>query len=172
MEPLSAFATTWSAARTTFGDGTPVDGTVLDGSAAQRGQALARAATPTAEWSGSGASAYSEANAAHVARLGAFADLDRRFGAEIGRSAEVVGASRRDLEALRKWVADAAAAAPNSTAGQRMLWSIVGKGVCDLQSVMSRSVVEQSEIASRIRALSGEYRQLGTAGDDAPDPVP
>jgi hypothetical protein len=157
--PLSAFTTTWTAARTTFGEGVPVDGAHLDGAAAQQGRELARSAAP-GEWSGDSACAYDAENRTHIARLGAFADLDRRFGAEITRSAEVVGTGRRDLDAVRKWVADAAAAS-GGAAGQHMLWSIVGKGVGDLKSVVARSIDQQSEIASRISALGGEYALLG-----------
>ena len=37
-------------------------------------------------------------------------------------------AGRRDLDAVKQWVSDAAATVPNTAAGQRMLWPIVSKG--------------------------------------------
>ena len=164
MSALSAFLSTWTATRATFGDGAPVDGAQLDGRAVRDGQELARSAAPRGDWSGDGSAAYGAVNEAQVSALGTFADIDRRFGAEIGRSAEVVGTGRRDLDAVRKWVVDAAATVPNNAAGQHLLWSIVGKGVGEVQNIVSRSAAEQSEIAGRVRALGDEYEMLGTDG--------
>lgn len=173
MSPLNAFTTTWTATRATFGDGTPVDGSQLDGSAVRAGQEVAQSAKPTDEWSGTGAGAYSAANSTHVSQLGAFAEIDRRFGVEIGHSAEVVNTGRRDLATVRKWVADAAATVPDSTAGQQMLWWIVGKGVGDMQTIVTRSNAEQSTIAERVRDIGREYDQVSRGlGTDAPQSPP
>jgi hypothetical protein len=161
---LDAFMATWSAARATFGDAAPVDGAQLDGRAMSRGREVAQSAAPGDGWSGTASSTYDAANRAHTAQLGAFADLDRRFGQEISRSAELVRAGRRDLESVRTWVTDAAATVPNNAAGQRMLWSIVGKGVSELQNVVARTQSDQASIAERVRAIAGEYELLGNDG--------
>lgn len=67
-----------------------------------------KSAAPGARWSGSGADAYADTNDRQARTLGKQAELDQRLGSEVDRSAWVVVAGRRDLDAVRQWVTDAA----------------------------------------------------------------
>jgi hypothetical protein len=160
--PLEGFLSLWGRAHATFGKGTPSDGSQFDQSTrlAQL-QDTVNSAAPSSGWMGGAADSYAEANSAHARTLGNLAELDKRLGAEVGRSAEVVAAGRRDLESVRAWVVDAAATVPNTAAGQRMLWPVISKGSRGLQEIISRSTDDLSAIAKRIRVLGGEYDELG-----------
>jgi hypothetical protein len=161
VSALDAFLATWSQARTTFGQGTPSEGAQLDRSGQLRGlQDDVTSAAPGSNWTGSGSDTYAEANSRHARTLGNLADLDKRLGAEVDRSAAVVVAGRRDLDAVRQWVVDAAATVPRTAAGDRMLWSVVSKGSGELTDIINRSNGDLAAIAQRIRGLGGEYDEL------------
>lgn len=160
--PLEAFLSMWSQAHATFGQGTPSDGSQFDQSGPLLGlRDAVKSAAPNSGWTGAASDSYAEANSTHASTLGNLADLDERLGAEVGRSAAVVAAGRRDLDAVRKWVVDAAATVPNTAAGQRLLWPVVSKGSKDIQEIVSRSNGDLSAIAQRLRVLGGEYDELG-----------
>ena len=126
---------TWSQARATFGQGVPSDGSRFDQSSQFRQlQNQVESAAPGSRRSGDASDSYADANANHARKLGNIGELDQRLGAEVQRSAAVVTAGRRDLEAVKQWVSDAAAAVPNTAAGQRMLWPIVSKGSAEIWS--------------------------------------
>lgn len=159
----------WSNARATFGEGTPEGGAQFDASAQLRQmQAKVQSAAPGSRWTGTGADAYADANDKQARTLGALADLDRRLGSEVDRSAEVVAAGRRDLDAVRQWVSDAAATVPNNAAGERMLIPVVGKGAGEIVSILERSNGDLAAIASRIHSLGEEYRALAKPFPRAP----
>lgn len=165
---LNGYLSIWSPAYATFGQGTPGQGAQFD----QSGRLLnlsdrVASAAPGSAWTGSGADRYANANIKHANTLGALGNLDNRLGTEIDRSAAVVSSGRRDLEAVRKWVVDAAATLPNTAAGQRMLYPIVSKGAKDIQDIVNRSHGDMSAIASRIRNIGSEYDGLGR--DDGHD---
>lgn len=166
--------TIWSNARATFGEGRPEDGSQFDASAQLRElQGRVQSAAPGSQWTGAGADAYADANDKQARTLGALAELDRRLGSEVDRSAEVVAAGRRDLDSVRQWVSDAAATVPDNAAGERMLIPVVGKGAGEIVSILERSNGDLAAIASRIRSLGEEYRALGDdrrdqAGRDDP----
>lgn len=160
--PLAGFLATWTHANSTFGQGTPIDGTTFDKSAQlTQLQQDVQSAAPNSRWSGAAADSYADANSTHQRTIGNIVELDKRLGTEVDRSAAVVTAGRRDLEAVRKMVLDAAATVPNTTAGQRQLWPIISRGSNELQDIITRSNGDLSAIAQRINALSGEYEELG-----------
>jgi hypothetical protein len=167
---LDAFLSTWSHARATFGEGTPHDGAGLDNSArleSIRGEV--EAAAPGSNWTGSGADSYTDENSRQASVLGAMAGLDRGLAAEVDRSAAVVAAGRRDLDAVRQWVVDAAATVPRTPAGEQMLWPVVSKGAGDVAEIIQRSHADLAAIAARMRRIGAEYDELSFTSDGAPD---
>ncbi|KUI43526.1 hypothetical protein AU197_22545 [Mycobacterium sp. IS-1590] len=167
MSVVDAFLSTWARARATFGEGIPADGGGLDHSA--RLESLrdeVESATPGSDWTGAGAEGYRDRNARQARALGALADLDRRLAAEVDRSAAVVAAGRRELDAVRQWVQDAAATVPEpeTPAGQQMLWPVVSKGAGEVAEIIQRSHRDLDAIAARMRALGAEYEQVGRPG--------
>lgn len=166
VSALEGFLSTWTLAKATFGQGTPSDGSQFDQSGRLQGlRDAVTSAAPNSRWTGAASDSYAEANGDHARTLGNLAELDMRLGAEVGRSAAVVAAGRRDLDAVRKWVVDAAATVPNTAAGQRMLWPVVSKGSADIQEIIKRSDADLSAIAQRIRVLGNEYDELGKPKD-------
>ncbi|WP_135355839.1 EspA/EspE family type VII secretion system effector, partial [Mycolicibacterium sp. NCC-Tsukiji] len=140
MTILGAFLSTWDDARATFGAGTPVGGAEFDMSDQfheLRGTVLS--AAPGGEWSGTAAEAYDDRNRAHAGAIGRLAELDRRLGVEVDRSAAVVTAGRRDLDSVKQWVVDAAASVPPTAAGDRALLPVVVKGTAEIADIISRS---------------------------------
>nr|WP_090339269.1 EspA/EspE family type VII secretion system effector [Mycolicibacterium malmesburyense]CRL67477.1 Biofilm regulator BssS [Mycolicibacterium malmesburyense] len=165
MSVVDAFLSTWSRARDSFGEGTPQDGAGLDHSA--RLESLrddVEAAGPGSDWTGPGAEGYGDRNARQARTLGAMADLDRRLAAELGRSAAVVAAGRRELDAVRQWVEDAVATVPATPTGERMLWPVVSRGAGEIAEIIERSHRDLDAIAARMRAIGAEYEQLGRPG--------
>ena len=162
MSVLNAFLSTWSNARQTFGDGTPQAGAQYDNSGALRqAQSTVETAAPGSKWTGGAANAYGAANTEHGRVIGQLAGLDQRLSAHVDESAQVVAAGRRDLDAVRKWVVDAAASTPQNAAGERMQMAIVRKGISQVQEIIQRSNGELNSIGGKIRGLDGEYQALG-----------
>jgi uncharacterized protein YukE len=158
---LDGFLSTWSGARATFGDGDPQDGSRFDQSATlTQLRDRVDAAKPQA-WQGTTADSYASANATQSQILGELSGLDHRLGAEVTRSAAVVTAGRRDLDAVRKWVLDAAATVPATAAGERTLIPIVAKGNGEIAEILTRSHGDLSAVAQRIREIGGEYGLVG-----------
>jgi hypothetical protein len=159
---LNAFLSTWSNARQTYGEGTPQTGAHYDGSSTlNQLQSTVQTAAPRSKWTGSAANAYGAANTEHGRVLGQLAGLDQRLSAHVDQSAEVVAAGRRDLDAVRKWVVDAAANVPQNAAGERMQMAIVQKGLSQVQEIIQRSNGELNSIGGKIRGLGNEYQALG-----------
>ena len=98
-----------------------------------------QSAAPGSKWTGGAANAYGAANTEHGRVLGQLAGLDQRLSAHVDESAQVVAAGRRDLDAVRKWVVDAATSAPQNAAGERMRMAIVQKGIGQVQEIIQRS---------------------------------
>lgn len=164
---LGGFLSTWSQARTTFGDGVPEPGATFDSSSAlNRLEADARAAAPGSFWSGAAADAYDAKNAAQVRTLSRMAELDQNIGMEVDRSAAVVSHGRQQLDSVKDWVLAAAGSVPKGTAGEQMLVPIVAKGCSDISEIVTTSNGELATIAERIRQLGTEY---GSLGGDEPD---
>ena len=162
MSVLNAFLSTWSNARQTFGEGTPQPGAQYDNSGALRQvQSNVESAAPGSRWTGGAANAYGAANTEHGRVIGQLAGLDQRLSSHVDQSAEVVAAGRRDLDAVRKWVVDAAASVPQGQAGERMKMAIVQKGISQVQEIIQRSNGELNTIGDGIRGLNEEYRALG-----------
>jgi hypothetical protein len=161
MSVLNAFLSTWSNARQTYGEGTPQTGAQYDGSSTlNQLQSTVQSAAPGSKWSGGAANAYGAANTEHGRVLGQLAGLDQRLSAHVDQSAEVVAAGRRDLDAVRKWVVDAAASVPQNAAGERMQMAIVQKGISQVQEIIQRSNGELNAIGGKIRGLGNEYQAL------------
>jgi uncharacterized protein YukE len=159
---LDAFLSTWSHAHATFGEGVPQGGAQFDNSAQFRQlQGNVESAAPGSNWTGAGFDAYADANSRHGRTLGAMASLGKRLGAEVDRSAAVVAAGRRDLDAVKQWVVDAASTVPRTAAGERMLWPVVSKGASEIADIVQRSHGDLSDIAERLRGIAAEYQALG-----------
>jgi hypothetical protein len=159
---LNAFLSTWLHARQTFGEGTPHAGAQYDNSGALRqAQSTVETAAPGSKWAGGAANAYGAANTEHGRVIAQLAGLDQRLSAHVDESAQVVAAGRRDLDAVRKWVVDAAASTPQNAAGERMQMAIVQKGIGQVQEIIQRSNGELNSIGGKIRGLDGEYQELG-----------
>lgn len=162
MGVLDAFMSTWSNARNTFGAGRPQDGAAFDGSSTlRRLQDRVGAAAPADRWTGSAANAYGAVNTEHARVLGALADLDRRLRDQVDQSARLVSGGRDSLENTRRWVTHAAAGVPRNAAGDRILMSIVQKGVAEVIDTVTRSNTDLNAVGARIAALGEEYRALG-----------
>lgn len=167
---LNAFASTWSHARNTYGQGTPVQGAQFDQSGQLRQlQSSVESAAPGSRWTGSGSDTYAESNAKHAFTFGALADLDGRLGTEVDRTAAVVTAGRRDLDTVRQWVDDAAATIPRTAAGDSTLWQMVRMGSGEVADIIQRSHGDLSAVARRIRGLGEEYDALRTPEEDTGD---
>lgn len=162
MSALDAFLSIWSKARATFGEGEPIDGATFDKSAQLRDlHEVVRSATPGERWSGSASDSYADRNSQHATRFSQLAELDRRLGVEVDRSAAVVAAGRRDLDSLRQWVTDASTGLPNTAAGDRAQWAIVSKGSGEISDILQRSHGDLSAISGRIQGLGNEWDALG-----------
>jgi len=159
---LNAFLSTWSNARQTYGEGTPQTGAQYDGSSTlNQLQSTVQTAAPGSKWTGGAANAYGAANTEHGRVLGQLAGLDQRLSAHVDQSAEVVVAGRRDLDAVRKWVVDAAANVPPGQAGETMKMAIAQKGLSQVQEIIQRSNGELNAIGGKISGLGEEYQALG-----------
>ena len=162
MGVLDGFESTWSNARTTFGQGTPQEGAQFDNSPQLRQmQSNVESAKPDARWTGSASDSYGSANEKQGRVLGQMAGLDQRLRTEIDRSAQVVTAGRQNLDAVRQWVHDAAATVPPGQNRDRMLYAIVSRGAGEIADIVQRSNGDLTAIAERVRRLSGEYQKLG-----------
>ena len=173
---LNAFLSTWSSARSTFGEGSPQAGATYDNSATLRQlESGLEGAAPGSRWTGSAADAYGAANTEHRQVIGQLAGLDQRLGAQVDQSAQVVAAGRRDLDAVRQWVVAAANSVPPGKAGEQMMLLIVQKGITQVMEVVQRSNGDLNAVGEKIRALGDEYGILGNqrfgSGGDSP-PVP
>lgn len=159
---LAAFLSTWDNARATLGAGTPVDGSQFDQSAPLAElRRTVQAASPDAAWTGMAAECYGDRNQRLAGTIGGLAELDRRLGAEVDRSAVVVAACRRDLDSVRHWVLSAAASLPDTAAGERALLPVVSRGVGELADILNRSNTDMNAIAARIREIGDGYQTLG-----------
>lgn len=119
MGALDAFYTTWSQARTTFGEGAPTTGDSFDGSAHLREmQSKIESAAPDDRWQGTASQAYAAKNAEHAAVYGKLADLDQRMAAEVSRAADVVNSGRQNLEQTQSWVSSMDASIPPGKTGE------------------------------------------------------
>ena len=148
---------TWSTARSTFGDGSPQTGDRYDNSSSLRQlQSDLAAAAPGSRWTGSAASAYACANSEHRRVVSDLAGLDQRLRAHVDQSAAVVSTGRVNLDAVRKWVTAAAASVPQNAAGERMMLPIVQKGIAELMNIMQTSNGQLNSIGAKIRGLGDE----------------
>jgi len=162
MSVINAFMSTWSNARQTFGEGAPHTGAQYDKSSALRGlESNLESAAPGSRWTGTASTAYDGANTEHRRVIGQLAGLDQRLGAEVDNSAQVVDAGRRNLEAVRQWVVDAAASVPPGQAGERMRMVIAQKGLAQLREIIQKSNAESNAIGGRLRGIDAEYQSLG-----------
>ncbi len=162
MSALDAFLSTWSNARATFGEGTPQTGDSYDQSAPLGTlKSDLDEAAPGTHWAGGAATAYGGANTEHQRVIGELSGLDRRLGTHVNQSAQIVTAGRQDLDAVRRWVLDAAASLPKNQAGEQMLVPIVSRGLSRLSEVVTRRNGELNTIGAGIAALGSEYQALG-----------
>lgn len=135
------------------------------------------AAAPRSDWTGTAAESYAGRNERLAGTIDGLAELDRRLGTEVDRSAQVVAAGRRDLDSVRQWVMSAAASVPPNAAGERALIPVVSRGVGEVADILRRSNADMNGIAARIRDIGEGYQTLGDRegrdGDtDDPDGQP
>ncbi|MGA5545576.1 EspA/EspE family type VII secretion system effector [Mycobacterium sp. NPDC051198] len=161
MGALDAFYTTWSQARTTFGEGTPKTGDEFDGSAQLRQmQSTIESAAPDDRWQGTASQAYAAKNAEHAAVYGKLADLDQRMAAEVTNAAVVVTGGRQNLAQTQSWVQSMAASIPGGQSAETMRMILASKGLSQVTDTMERSAEEMSAIGERIRGLGREYDEI------------
>ncbi|MDX1892622.1 EspA/EspE family type VII secretion system effector [Mycolicibacterium sp. 050158] len=159
---LDAFLSTWSTARETFGQGVPHTGERFDQSGTLRQlQTTVESAAPRSRWTGTAAAAYDAANQDHGKVFARLAALDQRLAAQVDASAQVVTSGRQDLDAVRKWVLDAANSVPAGKNREQLLMPIVAKGLGQLSQIVTKSNGDLAAIGGQIRTLGGEYQALG-----------
>jgi hypothetical protein len=159
---LDGFISTWSNARETFGQGVPATGEQFDESGPLTTmQSNVESAAPGSRWTGAGASAYQTANADHGKVFAQLAALDRQLSSYVTASSEVVAAGRKNLDTIRKWVVDGAAAVPAGKNHDQMVMQIVNKGLGQLREIVTTSNGDLATIGGKIRGLGGEYDALG-----------
>lgn len=159
---LTAFLATWSAARQTFGHGTPQPGVEFDQSALLgRLQSQVVAADPAPRWSGGGADAYAAVNTRHAELISRLADLDRQLRARVDRSAAIVSDGRDRLDAVRGWVTAAAVTVPAGPAGEQMMIPVVRTGLAGVETIVQQSNADLGTVGADIARLAEQYRLLG-----------
>lgn len=180
MGALDAFHTTWSQARTTFGEGAPTTGDTFDGSARLREmQSTIESAAPDERWQGTASQAYAAKNAEHAAVYGKLANLDQRMATEVSRAAEVVSAGRQNLEQTQSWVTSMDASIPPGKTGEIMRVILASKGIGQINDVITQSTGEMGDIGRRIEDIRKEYDAIagekgGAGAPESPegDPPP
>ncbi|WP_135452432.1 EspA/EspE family type VII secretion system effector [Mycobacterium sp. DL99] len=172
MGALDTFYTTWSQARTTFGEGVPPTGEAFDGSAQLRQmQSTIESAAPDDRWQGTASQAYAAKNAQHAAVYGKLADLDQRMAAEVSRAAGVVSAGRQNLEQTQSWVSSMDASIPPGKTGDIMRAILASKGIGQISDVITQSTGEMNEIGRRIEGIRKEYDAIAAEGDKEGKPA-
>ncbi len=162
MGVLDAFMSTWSTARETFGQGVPQTGDQFDESGTLRQlQTTVQSAAPGSRWTGTAAAAYDTANKDHGKVFAQLASLDQRLSAQVNASSQVVTSGRDNLDAVRRWVVDAAASMPPGKNREQMVMPIVQKGLGQLSEIVTKANGELFAIGGQIRSLSDEYEALG-----------
>ncbi|OMC50487.1 hypothetical protein A5742_01955 [Mycolicibacterium fortuitum] len=161
MGALDAFYTTWSQARTTFGEGAPTTGDSFDGSARLREmQSTMESAAPDERWQGTAAQAYAAKNAEHAAVYGKLADLDQRMAAEVSRAAGVVNAGRQNLEQIQSWVTSMDASIPPGQSAETMRMILARRGLGQVSDTVQRSTEEMGAIGGRVDDIRREYDEV------------
>ncbi|MBX7432626.1 alpha/beta hydrolase [Mycobacterium sp. Y57] len=173
MSAIDAFYAAWTNARRTFGAGAPQGGARFDAGArlGDLGADVA-AAAPGPLWSGRAASAYAARNTTHRAVFDGLATLDQRLGRSVDRSAAIVTAGRRDLEALRRWVTDAADGVPPGAQQQAQLTRIAGTGLARLTGIVHGAGSDLHGVAQDITGIKTGYDALGFTGEPPAAPIP
>lgn len=165
MGALDAFYTTWSQARTTFGEGAPTTGETFDGSARLREmQSTIESAAPDERWQGTASQAYAAKNAVHAAVYGKLADLEQKIGAEVTNAAAVVTAGRQNLEQTQSWVQGMAASIPSGQSSETMRMILARKGLSQVSDAVQRSTEEMGAIGRRVDDIRKAYDEI--AGGD------
>ena len=109
-----------------------------------------------------------------VESLVSSADWIQRLAAQIDRSAQMVAAGRRDLEAVREWVVGAAQSVPKNAAGEQMQVPIVAKGLSHVSGIITRTNGELAAVGGDISTIGAQYQALGeqTFGGGLPESRP
>ncbi|MGB0971731.1 MAG: alpha/beta hydrolase [Mycobacterium sp.] len=176
MSTIDAFYATWAQARRTFGEGTATTGSRFDSSSGLRrlGDDVASAA-PGSVWSGAAATAYGTKNTQHRGVFSELADLDQRLGKAVDQSAQIVTAGRRDLDALRQWVSDAANSVPPGRQREAQLLQIATSGLGRLGEVVAGADRDLGTVAVRMSGIKAGYDAVKVKesptglGEDKPD---
>jgi hypothetical protein len=169
VDPLGAFNATWTAAKSSFGDGAPQGGEPYRNGSAVAGQAgtTLESAQPTA-WTGNAADSYRSANVKQRQHVAKFAAIDSQVGARIDRSAAVVMAGRRKLESVRDEVNRLASQIPpGSFNREQLLLPIAMKGIGDVETIIQKSQGDLDSIGDELDRLAAEYETL--CGETQPE---
>lgn len=171
MSAISAFYSTWTRARSTFGDGPPETGENFDDSARlRRLREQTERAAPDNRWQGQAAAAYAARNTEHAAVFGRLADLDRRLGTEVTNAAALVSSGRHHLSELLDWFNAAAAAAPDGEHGERIRLILASHGMSQIAEIVAQSNHDLGLIGQRLERLRTEYEGLALGLGGMPDP--
>lgn len=155
---LDGFYTTWSQARDTYGQGTPVTGERFDSSSTLNGlKSQLDAAAPGDRWSGAASESYGDANSRQQQILAHVAELDQKLSGQVTNAANIVSTGRTNLDELRKWVTDAAATTTDDQAGRTMKMQIARQGLAQLTEIMNGTHGEIQTVKGNIDKLTGEY---------------
>ena len=158
---LEGFLSTWTQARTAFGEGVPQTGERFDQSGRlRRLQTTVESAAPGSRWTGDAASSYDTANAKHGRVFGELAVLDRQLSSCVTEAAQIVTNGRRNLDAVRQWVLDAAATVPEGRKRDQQLMTIVNSGLGRLREIVNGANSESNRVGSEIRSVGAGYQTL------------
>jgi hypothetical protein len=158
---LDGFLSTWTRARTTFGEGVPQTGERFDqGGPLRQLQTAVASAAPGSRWTGDAASSYETANAKHGKVFGDLAVLDRQLSSRVTEASQIVAKGRRSLDAVRRWVLDAAATVPEGKNRDQQLMKIVNSGLGQLREIVNGANAELNRVGGEIRAVGSGYQTL------------
>jgi hypothetical protein len=158
---LEGFLSTWTQARTTFGEGEPATGERFDQSGPLRQlQTTVESAAPGSRWTGDAASGYDAANAKHGRVFGELAVLDRQLSSRVTEASQIVAKGRQNLDAARQWVLDAAATVPDGKNRDQQLMKIVNSGLGQVREIVSGANSELNRVGGEIRTVGAGYQTL------------
>ena len=171
MSVLDAFLTTSQNAQASFGNATPQPGTpYCESSNAALAAGDLIQTSPSTEWTGSAADAYTQANNHQIENIRTFAALDQRLATQIDSAAAVVTSGRENLLELHDRVVDLAELIPAGPVREFLLLPIVNAGIVQIGEIIRSSTQDLTSIGDVITEIAEEYRKLG--GDDGTSPTP
>ncbi|MCX8561728.1 EspA/EspE family type VII secretion system effector [Mycolicibacterium mucogenicum] len=163
MGIADAFDGVWNRAYGTYGQGTPKGGEHFDKSTQFREmQDSVKAAAPDDRWQGTASQAYDKVNKDHGNSFGTLADLDKRYAAEIDKSAAAVATGRRNLETIRaSFMASIAGLDESKPADRALLMKLTSGSLGQIQDTMLDTTKAQAQGGQRMNEITAGYAALG-----------